>query len=291
MDRSSPPTRRVVEIIELLIERAGVPTRLSDIVKALGLNQATGFMIMKELGEAGWVTRDPADRTFSIGAALADLAKRIDQTPSVAHAARAAAQAGADDTGFAASVTERLANQLVITAFIGGAGAGDHLWRSVVGDRLPFAAPFGPVYAASASHEERLAWIGRSGVSGLEFETQLVQFLDDTAVQGFSVERMSPRMVAAIPVMTKLQAEALSESMRESLDSVLIEIAGTALSLEYARDRRPYVGAISVPIVNQLGCVTHSITLHPFTNLSWRKIEQIGRRLRRAADAISANVR
>ena len=53
MTASSPPTRRVVDIIEFLGERRGMPIRLSDIVQALSLNQATAHSILKELVETG----------------------------------------------------------------------------------------------------------------------------------------------------------------------------------------------------------------------------------------------
>lgn len=290
MTGSSPPTRRVVEIIELLIERAGMPTRLSDIVKALDLNQATAYTIMKELVDTGWVTRDPVSKAFSIGATLARLARKINQSPSVALAAQSAAQAVAADTGYAATVSERTGTQLVITAFIAAHSAPDDQWHAAVGDRLPFAAPFGPAYAAWEPDDERRAWIHRSGVNSRAFHRQLDQFLTDTADQGYSVERMSPEMVSAVPVMTRLQAEALSDSMRDHLDEVLLEMTGASGDPADTRgQQRHYVGAISVPIFNVVGRVSHSISLHPFTNLSARKIEQIGRRLRRAADAISTH--
>ena len=290
MTGSSPPTRRVVEIVELLIERAGMPTRLSDIVKALDLNQATAYTIMKELVDTGWVTRDPANKAFSIGATLVSLARQIDQSPSVAHAAQVAAQAAVADTGYAASVSERAGNQLVIIAFITAHAAGDEQWHAAVGDRLPFAAPFGPAYAAWEPDDERMAWIHRSGVNSRAFHRKLDQFLTDTADRGYSVERMSPEMVSAIPVMTRLQAEALSDSMRDHLDEVLLEMTGTSGDSADSRgQQRNYVGAISVPIFNTAGRVSHSITLHPFTNLPARKIEQIGRRLRRAAEGLNAH--
>jgi DNA-binding IclR family transcriptional regulator len=287
---SSPPTRRVVEVVELLIERAGMPTRLSDIVKALDLNQATAYMIMKELVDTGWVTRDPANKAFSIGATLVSLARQIDQSPSVAHAAQVAAQTAVAETGYAASVSERAGNQLVITAFITAHDAQGEQWHAAAGDRLPFAAPFGPAYAAWEPEDERRAWIHRSGVNSRAFHRQLDQFLTDTAEQGYSVERMSPEMVSAVPVMTRLQAEALSESMRDHLDEVLLEMAGATGNLAATRGpQRHYVGAISVPIFDAVGRVSHSISLHPFTNLSARKIQQIGRRLRRAAEVVSAH--
>jgi hypothetical protein len=127
-------------------------------------------------------------------------------------------------------------------------------------------------------------------VNSRAFRSQLEQFLAETFDQGFSVERMSPEMVSAIPVMTKLQAGALSDSMRDHLDEVLLEMTGNSANPADTRARqRHYVGAISAPIFNDTGRVSHSISLHPFTNLSARKIEQIGRRLRRVAEAIGAH--
>jgi DNA-binding IclR family transcriptional regulator len=281
---SSPPTRRVVDIIELLAERRGSTTRLSDIVHALGLNQATAYVILKELDEMGWVTRNPADKTFSVGAALVRLAGRIDQSPSIAHAARAAASAAATDTGYAASVSERVADSLVITAFIAGR---DDQWSLSTGDRLPFAAPFGPAYAAWEPADERRVWIERSGVNSPAFEARLEEHLGETRHQGFSVERMSPDMVSAIPVMTRLQMDAQSDSVRDHLNEVLLEITGAPrVSGKPGSRHRQYVGAITAPIFNQLGRVTHNICVHPFTALSLRNVEQIGRHLRQVAGAI-----
>lgn len=284
MTASSPPTRRVVDIIELLAERRGSTTRLSDIVHALSLNQATAYVILKELGETGWVTRNPADKTFSVGAALVRLAGRIDQSPSIAHAARAAASAAATDTGYAASVSERVGDSLVITAFIAGH---DDRWSPSTGDRLPFAAPFGPAYAAWEPADERRVWIERSGVNSPAFEARFEEHLEETRNQGFSVERMSPDMVSAIPVMTRLQMDAQSDSVRDHLNEVLLEITGAPRASGNPGSRqRQYVGAITAPIFNQLGRVTHNICVHPFTALSLRNVEQIGRHLRQAGGAI-----
>lgn len=291
MTGSSPPTRRVVEIVEFLTERHGEAVRLSDIVKTLGLNQATAYTIMKELVDTGWVTRNAVTKTFSIGGRFISLATKIDQAPSVTNAAKAAAEVLAAETGYAASVSERSQNELVITGFTAGSAGHDGRWHPAVGDRVPFAAPFGPVYAAWEPHAERAAWMVRSGVSGRTFQASLERFLEDTQSRGFAVERMSPEMVSAVPVMTKLQSEALSESMRDHLDQVLLEMTGIPELLSESGGQRAYVGAISTPICNELGRVTHSISLHPFADLTPRKIEQIGRRMLKASDPIKVEAR
>ncbi|CAN5211643.1 hypothetical protein BH09ACT8_BH09ACT8_58000 [soil metagenome] len=286
MPPSSPPTRRVVDVVELLVERHGSSTRLSDVVQVLGLNQSTAYTILKELVEAGWATRDPADKTFSVGAALAGLASRIDQSRSIAQAARAAASSAAADTGYAASVSERDGQSLVITTFIAGP---DGLWSASAGDRLPFAAPLGPAYAAWEPAHEQQAWIERSGVHSPAFVQRLMEHLEETRTQGFSVERMSPEIVAAIPVMIKLQSDVLSEGVLDHLNEVLLGITVTPTSVGRPDARhKQYVSAISAPIFNPLGRVTHNICVHPFVSTSRRSVEQVGRKLRQAAAALDS---
>ena len=206
------------------------------------------------------------------------LARQIDDSPFVAHAAHVAASAVAAATGYAASVSERAGDQLVITAFIAG---GDDHWTAVAGDRVPFAAPFGPAFAAWEPPDERRAWVQRSGVTSEAFEAQLVAQLDDIRAQGFSVERLSPEMASAIPIMTRLQAETFSDSVRDHLGQVLLEMTRMPTGSESRQGH--YVGAIAAPVFNQLGRATHNICLHPFTPLPQRKLLQVGRRLTRAA--------
>jgi len=275
----------VVDVVELLTERAGSAIRLSDIVKALNLNQATAFAIMKELVEAGWVTRDPARKTYSVGGGLAAVAQKISRSPSVRQAAESALRTAVTETGYAGTVSERSGEELLITSFVDASDPAPSQWHPTVGDRLPFAAPFGPAFAAWDAEEARNAWIDRRGVTGQGFRKQLAQLLADTFAQGYSVERTSPEMVSAIPVMVRLQAAAISDSARAELDKAMVEIAnGPAAQSESGQ--RQYVGAITAPVFDPAGNVTHNISLHPFTPLSTRKIDQLGRRLRLVANMI-----
>jgi DNA-binding IclR family transcriptional regulator len=274
----------VVNVIELLAERHPVPTRLSDVVHALGLNKATAHAILTELCDAGWVTRDPVDKGFFIGGGLGRVAGQIDQSRSVVLAAAAAVAAVGREFGCAASVSERVGDSLVISAFI--AGGGDR-WSVSVGDRLPFAAPFGPAYAAWAPEAQRRAWVERSGVDTAAFAARLGEQLEQIRADGYSVERLSPETVSAIPIMTRLHADAASASMREHLDEILVELSG-AVPLSGSVQSRPqqYVGAISAPIFDDRGRVRFNMCVHPFTTMSSQRVEHIGRHLSEAATAI-----
>ena len=86
-------------------------------VRKLGLTQATAHAILTTLCDRGWASRDPVDKTFSLGPALAAVAARVDTARPLAHTARAAALQLAAEFGYAASVVERFGDSLVITAF------------------------------------------------------------------------------------------------------------------------------------------------------------------------------
>ena len=73
MARTSPPTGRVIEVLEFL---AAHPTRrhsLADLVKHLDITKATCHVVLGTLAESGYVVRDPVLRTYGLGPALITL--------------------------------------------------------------------------------------------------------------------------------------------------------------------------------------------------------------------------
>jgi hypothetical protein len=87
------------------------------VVRELGLTQATTHAILTTLCDRGWASRDPVDKTYSLGPALAVVATRVETARPLAHSARTAALQLADEFGYATSVVERFGDSLVITAF------------------------------------------------------------------------------------------------------------------------------------------------------------------------------
>lgn len=69
---ASPPTRRVIDIVELLMA-SDRRYSVTEIAATLAITRATAVAVLAELQAAGWVSRDP-DRTYSRGPGLEDLA-------------------------------------------------------------------------------------------------------------------------------------------------------------------------------------------------------------------------
>src|SRR5271169_3472750 len=170
---SSPPTTRVLDVIELLAANAEDRLRFSDVARELGLTQATAHAILTTLCDRGWASRDPVDKTFSLGPALAAVAARVDTARPLAHTARAAALQLAGEFGYAASVVERFGDSLVITAF---EDAGQHT-GGTPGDRIRYAPPFGVAFAAWDTADEQRAWIRRSAATNSALARRLEEVL------------------------------------------------------------------------------------------------------------------
>ena len=60
----------MLDVIELLAAATEDRLRFSDVVRELGLTQATAHAILTTLSDRGWINRDPIDKTFSLGPAV-----------------------------------------------------------------------------------------------------------------------------------------------------------------------------------------------------------------------------
>ena len=193
--------------------------RFSDVVRELGLTQATTHAILTTLCDRGWASRDPVDKTFSLGPALAVVAVRVETSRPLAHSARTAAMQLADEFGYATSVVERSGDSLVITAFE------DSGQRSsgAPGERIRYAPPFGVAFAAWDTDEGQRAWIARGAASNDVLALRLSEVLSRTRERGFDVDCTTPALTQAAHVMGTLPSDGLPGRVREITDQLLME--------------------------------------------------------------------
>lgn len=274
----------MLDVVELLAGAAESRLRFSDVVRELGLTQATAHAILATLGDRGWVSRDPVDKTYALGPALAVVATRVQTARSLAHRARSAALELADEFGYAASVLERNGESLVITSFT------DDGQRSggAPGERIRYAPPFGVAFAAWDTPEEQRAWIGRGGATSPALTRRLEEVLARTRRRGFDVDCTTPALTQAAHVMGTLPSDGLPDHVREITDQLLIEFTtiGFLPDDDTALRDQP-VATIAAPVFDHRGRVPMIVAVHPFTALSRRRIDAVGRRVARVADAIS----
>lgn len=282
----SAPTGRVLDVIELLASSGDARLRFSDVVSALDLTQATAHAILKTLCDRGWLIRDPADLTFALGPGLAVVAARTEAARPLAHAARIAAQELSQQLGYAASVVERVADELLITAF---EGAGPRP-AGTPGDRIRYAPPFGVAFAAWDSSAEQRAWIDRAPTTSEALAERLVEVLVQTRERGFDVDWTTPDLTRAAQMVGSLPSDGLPEHVRGITDQLLAEF--TTIGLAPAGDstgKAQPVATIAAPVFDPHGRVALILSIHPLRSMTARQVDTAGQRVMRAARALCSS--
>jgi DNA-binding IclR family transcriptional regulator len=276
----------VLDVVELLAGSGADRLRFSDVVRALGLTQATAHAILTTLCDRGWASRDPVDKTFSLGPALAVVGARVDTARPLAHTARTAALQLADEIGYPTSVVERIGDSLVITAFEDAGGQS----RGAPGDRIRYAPPFGVAFAAWDTDEQQRAWIQRSAANNPEFARRLQEVLARTRERGFDVDCTTPALTQAAQVVGTLPSDGLPDHVREITERLLVEFTtiGFLTDDDTARQAHP-VATIAAPVFDHRGWVPMIVAVHPLQALTRKRIDAIGRRTARVTAAISGH--
>lgn len=281
---TSPPTARVLDIIELLARPGNERMRFSDVVRELALTQATTHTILKTLCDRGWVNRDIDTKTFSLGPALSLVAARADAVRPLTHAARVVARQLADEIGCAASVIEHIDDDLVLTAF---EGDHDQHTSSAPGDRIPFRPPFGVAFAAWAPADEQRAWIERGAATDSGLSQRLAEVLARTRARGFEVDWTTPALTQSARLVGALPNDGLPANIRQIVEQLLVEFTTIGMAAEDQATGAQPVTTIAAPVFDTNGRVALIVALHPFDSLTLSQTIAIGRKAVRGAATVT----
>lgn len=279
----SAPTERVLDVIELLSDPDNRQMRFSDVVRELELSQATAHAILKTLTDRGWISRDPAAKTFSLGPALSLIAGRLDTMRPVTHLARDAARRLAIAVDVPASVIERAGDDLVITAFEQPKGG---TISSSPNERIPYTAPFGVAFAAWDTPAAQHAWKG-AATEDTELTRQLQDVLTRTRERGYDIDWMTPALAQAAHAIGSLSDHSLPVNMRSIIDQLRVEFTSAALtSDEDPRAPRP-VATISAPVLDKNGHIQLVLGIHPVRAMTMKEIRSAAEPLLREIETLT----
>ena len=87
-DRTSPPTERVVAVLDFLARHPHDRFGLSELARRLGLSKPTCLGILTTLTESDYLIRDGADKAYRLGPKLISLGHTAQESMRVNPAAR-----------------------------------------------------------------------------------------------------------------------------------------------------------------------------------------------------------
>jgi DNA-binding IclR family transcriptional regulator len=279
----SPPTDRVVGVLELLAGRPGRAFSLSEIARSLGINKATCHAVATSLVTADYLMRDPTDKTFTLGPALVAAGRAAEQEYPAVRLARAEVGALTEALRLPTSAALRSEEHLVIVAHANG-GAETGALR--IGRRIPLAPPFGGVFVAWAGPLAAEEWAARTGRPPLR--ERLLDSLAAIRQRGYSVERLTPAALQLRQALEELSDDLLAGDLQPMVMALLAELRQDEYLVEDLRPGARFpVSAMSAPVFDAQGRTQMNLSVLPHRDMTVREIERTGRRLRRSCARIT----
>ena len=293
MSRPSPQTDRIVTVINLLAAHPEEGFTLSEIARRLGVGKATCSPMLVALTSAGFLVRHPTRKTYRLGPALITAGQAAAAGFPALEIARPVLVDLSNELGVVAMAVARAGDQLQLVDL-----AWDHRRHTPtlrVGQELPFRAPWGSVFVATAGSPGTAVdgWLARAGITGADADAYR-DALAHTAARGYAVE-LQASAGGQVRALAEALATAVSERDREQLvDRLLAEVTDREQPLlaAVADDRTYTVGAIDAAVVDLDGMPILALSASAFgAPLAREQIEHVGGVVRAAAAGVSGSLR
>ncbi|QEN16239.1 IclR family transcriptional regulator [Mycolicibacterium sp. ELW1] len=246
--RSSPPTQRVVAILDFLAKHPQDKFGLSELSRRLQLAKPTCLGIVTTLTESGYLVRDAADKTYRLGPSLITLGHLAQESLRVNPAARAELSRLSKTFETTAALAGVVDDRITLLELVGPPGS-DVGVR--VGQSYPFAPPVGLMFVLWDDEALR-GWLGRAPTIPLRTETErLDRVIAECRTAGYLVERLTPGGRRLYALMA-----GMSSSMPDELRALLGELISDIGERVYLRSeaegpgsrQRHDVSVISAPV-------------------------------------------
>ena len=218
--RASPPTQRVVAVLDFLARHPHDRFGLSELARRVDLSKPTCLGIVTTLTESGYLVRDSKDKSYRLGPALISLGHTAQESMRVSPAAREELRrlSAAYDTTAALSAV--IDDRITLLELVGPPGA-DVGVR--VGQSYPFAPPVGLMFVLWDDEALR-DWLAKEPTIPLRTDTQrLDRVIAECRASGYLVERLTPggrRLYALMAGMSSTLPQELRALLGEMISDI-----------------------------------------------------------------------
>lgn len=187
MERRSPPTERVVRILTLFAQHPQEPFGLSEVARRLDIGKATCLAILNELVEARFLVRDAETREHALGPAALTLGLAAQEGFTTLRAAKAHLEQLSAHLDLACTASALSDDAHVVLARSGPQVDDDPTVR--VGQRFPFAPPWGTANVAWDPDDAVEAWLAKPPIVPVAIDREHhLHVVADARRRGYLVE-------------------------------------------------------------------------------------------------------
>jgi DNA-binding IclR family transcriptional regulator len=286
--RASPPTERVVLILDFLAARPDERFGVSELARRLGLSKPTCLGIVTSLTDAGYLVRDAADKTYRLGPSLITLGHRAQESMRVSPAVREELRRLSDRFAVTAALSGVIDDRITLLDLVAPAGARAGV---EVGQSYPFAPPVGLMFVLWDDEAKR-NWLAKEPTLPLRTKTnRLNRVIDRCREDGYLVERLTPGGRRLYSLMA-----GVSTNLPDELRALLGELVSDIGERVYLRDensrgrKRHDISVISAPVYDHYQRQVMVASMHIGTALTDNEIAERARALVSTADAVTAKL-
>jgi DNA-binding IclR family transcriptional regulator len=285
--RASPPTERVVAVLDFLARHPHDRFGVSELARRLGLSKPTCLGIVGTLAAADYLVRDAQDKTYRLGPALISLGHTAQESMRVNPAAREELRRLSSKYDTTAALSAVIDDRITLLELVGPPGA-DVGVR--VGQSYPFAPPVGLMFVLWDDDALR-TWLAKEPTIPLRTDTdRLDRVIDECRTTGYLVERLTPGGRRIYALMAGMSS-ALPDELRALLGELVSDIGERVyLRSEASARQRHDVSVISAPVYDHHRRQAMVVSLQIGRALSDGEITRCARGLMTAASTLTAQL-
>lgn len=286
--RASPPTDRVVRILDYLAGHSQDRFGVSELARRVGLSKPTCLGILTSLADAGYLVRDAADKTYRLGPSLITLGHRAQESLRVSPAAREELRRLSARFGVTAALSGVVDDRITLLDIVSPPGARPGV---EVGQSYPFAPPVGLMFVLWDDEAER-DWLAKEPTIPLRTDTaRLNRVIAECRADGYLVERLTPGGRRLYALMAGMSTE-LPDELRALLGELVSDIGERVyLRGENGTGRKRHdISVISAPVYDHYQKQIMVASMHIGKALTDNEISERARALVATADAVTAQL-
>lgn len=284
--RSSPPTERVVAVLNFLARHPDERFGLSELARRVELSKPTCLGIVTTLTDAGYLVRDVGAKTYGLGPALITLGHTAQESMRVNPAVREELRLLSAEFSTTAALSAVVDDRITLLELVAPPGARTGVR---VGESYPFAPPVGLMFVLwddEALHD----WLAKEPTIPLRTDShRLDRVVGECRSEGYLVERLTPGGRRLYGLMAGMSST-LPDELRALLGELISDIGERVyLRSEGGRGRHD-VSVISAPVYDHHRRQVMVASLHIGRALTDAEIGKRARSLVATADGITARL-
>ncbi|MHA3019190.1 IclR family transcriptional regulator [Mycobacterium sp. BMJ-28] len=229
--RASPPTARVVAVLEFLARHPHDRFGLSELARRVGLSKPTCLGIVATLAESGYLVRETSDKTYRLGPALIALGHTAQESMRVSPAARTELGRLSEKFSATAALSGVVDDRITLLELVAPTGTPPSVR---VGQSYPFAPPVGLMFVLWDEQAVR-EWLAKEPTIPLRTDSErLERVISECRRTGYLVERLTPGGRRLYALMA-----GMSSTLPDELRALLGELVSDIGERVYLPDDEP----------------------------------------------------